>query len=55
MKKTVFTILILTLFLSAKTDDVFRFAIVGDRTGGAVDQIFEETIDEIKLLCVWVI
>ena len=49
MKKTVFTILILTLFLSAKTDDVFRFAIVGDRTGGAVDQIFEETIDEIKL------
>ena len=50
MKKMILVILTSTLFLSAKTEDVFRFAVVGDRTGGAQDQIFEEIIDEIKLL-----
>ena len=50
MKKTVFVMLIIALSLTAKTDDVFRFVVVGDRTGGAVDQVFEEIIDEVKLL-----
>jgi len=50
MRKLTLVILCITLFLSAKSDDAFRFVIVGDRTGGAIDQIFEETIDEVKLL-----
>ncbi|KPK63149.1 hypothetical protein AMJ83_08280 [candidate division WOR_3 bacterium SM23_42] len=50
MKKTVFVTLVLILFLSAKTDDGFRFVVVGDRTGSAQDLVFEEIIDEIKLL-----
>ena len=50
MKKSILAILCITLFLSAKTDRAFRFVVVGDRTGSAVDQVFEEIIDEIKLL-----
>jgi 3',5'-cyclic AMP phosphodiesterase CpdA len=50
MKKSIFVILCLTVFLSAKSDEAFRFVVVGDRTGSAVDQVFEEIIDEIKLL-----
>jgi UDP-2,3-diacylglucosamine pyrophosphatase LpxH len=50
MKKPIFVILCIALFLSAKTDKAFRFVVVGDRTGSAVDQVFEEIIDEIKLL-----
>jgi len=50
MKRSVLAILCITLFLSAKSDEAFRFAIVGDRTGSAVDQVFEEIIEEVKLL-----
>jgi len=50
MKKSILAILCLVLFLSAKTDKAFRFAVVGDRTGSATGQVFEEIIDEIKLL-----
>ena len=50
MKKSILVILCITFFLSAKTDKDFRFAIVGDRTGSAVDQVFEEIIDEVRLL-----
>ncbi|MGB7054461.1 MAG: metallophosphoesterase [bacterium] len=50
MKKSILIILCITVFLSAKSEKAFRFAIVGDRTGSAVDQVFEEIIDEIKLL-----
>jgi predicted phosphodiesterase len=50
MKKSILVILCTTFLLSAKSDEDFRFAIVGDRTGSAVDQIFEEVIDEVRLL-----
>ncbi len=50
MKKSIILILCIGLFLFAKTDKDFRFAIVGDRTGSAVDQVFEEIIDEVRLL-----
>ncbi len=50
MKKIILVTLTLTLLLSAMTDDVFRFAVVGDRTGSAQDQVFEEIINEVALL-----
>jgi len=50
MKKLITVILTLAFFLTAKSEKCFRFAIVGDRTGGATGQVFEEIIDEVKLL-----
>jgi predicted phosphodiesterase len=50
MKRSILVVFGIAIFLSAKSDDSFRFAVIGDRTGSAVDRIFEETIDEIKLL-----
>ncbi len=42
------TITFTTLFASVDNQD-FRFVIVGDRHSGAVDNIFEEIIDEVSL------
>lgn len=42
-------ILLFIAVLFARSDDVFRFIVVGDRTGGAVEHIFDEVIDEVKL------
>ena len=50
MKKYILAVLCVSFFLSAKTEKAFRFVVVGDRTGSATDQVFEEIIDEIKLL-----
>ncbi len=46
----VVTLLCFALPLFAKTDNVFRFVVLGDRTAGAVDEVFEEIIDEVRLL-----
>ena len=50
MKKPILVFLGVFFFLSAESDEAFRFVVVGDRTGSAVDRIFEETIEEVKLL-----
>ncbi|UCF70250.1 MAG: metallophosphoesterase [candidate division WOR-3 bacterium] len=50
MKRPIIVILFLVLFLSAKADKAFRFAVVGDRTGGATGQVFEEILKEVELL-----
>jgi len=43
--------ILLFLSLSANTDEQdFEFAVVGDRTGGAVGNVFNEIIGEVKLL-----
>lgn len=51
MKKTVLAVTSLAILLFAQsTDQSFRFAIVGDRNGAAVANVFEEVIDEVKLI-----
>jgi len=49
MKRSLIFIM-LASFIFAGTDTVFRFAVVGDRTGSHVPGIFPEIIDEVKLL-----
>ena len=48
MKRLMILILFSTLIFAA-SDGSFRFAVVGDRTGGCVAGIFPEIIDEVKL------
>ncbi|MBE0433553.1 metallophosphoesterase, partial [candidate division WOR-3 bacterium] len=43
-------ILCLAPLLLASAERSFRFAVVGDRTGGATGSVFEEIIDEVRLL-----
>ena len=50
MKKSILVILCGLFFLFAKTENSFRFVVVGDRTGSPQDPIFEEIIEEIALL-----
>jgi predicted phosphodiesterase len=50
MKKYFILITGLIVFLFAGSGNVFRFAVIGDRTGGHVPGIFSEIIDEVKLL-----
>ena len=44
------TVLCVALFMPAHAQRSYRFVVIGDRTAGAVDEVFEETIDEVKLL-----
>ena len=46
MKKSILVILTFAFFLTAKSDNAFRFAVLGDRTGTPQDPVFEEIIDE---------
>ncbi len=46
MARLVITLLIASLMM-AKT--AFRFAVIGDRTGGYVGEVFEDIIDEVRL------
>jgi predicted phosphodiesterase len=48
--KKYYLLLILTSFIYANAEDSFKFIVVGDRTGGHVKGIFEEVINEVKLL-----
>jgi predicted MPP superfamily phosphohydrolase len=48
--KKYYLLLILTSFIYADAEDSFKFIVVGDRTGGHVEGIFEEVINEVKLL-----
>jgi predicted phosphodiesterase len=50
MKRYLILIMIFTVLVFAGSQDVFRFAVVGDRTGSHVPGIFPEIIDEVKLL-----
>ena len=50
MNKSILVVLCIAFFLSVSTAQVFRFAVVGDRTGGATGQVFEEILKEIELL-----
>ncbi|UCD05205.1 MAG: metallophosphoesterase [candidate division WOR-3 bacterium] len=50
MKKFILVILCGLFFLSAKTENSFRFVVVGDRTGTPQDPVFEEIMEEIALL-----
>jgi predicted phosphodiesterase len=50
MKKSILVILCGVFFLIAKTENSFRFVVVGDRTGTPIDPVFEEIIEEIALL-----
>lgn len=44
------TVLCVTLFLPAHAQRSYRFVVVGDRTGGATGSVFEEIIDEVRML-----
>jgi predicted phosphodiesterase len=44
------TLVMLVSLIFAGTDDVFKFVVVGDRTGDHVPGVFSEIIDEVKLL-----
>ncbi len=51
MKYFTLLIILCTAFSSAEnTSSDFRFVVVGDRTGGTVENVFDEIIDEISLL-----
>lgn len=50
MKKYFTLIMFFVVFVFAGTGNVFRFAVIGDRTGGHVPGVFDEIIDEVKLL-----
>ncbi|UCD20272.1 MAG: metallophosphoesterase [candidate division WOR-3 bacterium] len=50
MKRPILLLFCLVSFLIAKSDKAFRFAVVGDRTGGATGQVFEEILKEVELL-----
>ena len=49
MKKYVILILLLGIVI-LNADSDFRFIVVGDRTGGHVDMVFKEVIDEVQIL-----
>jgi predicted phosphodiesterase len=50
MKKFFILIMVLIAFVFAGSKNLFKFAVVGDRTGSHVPGIFPEIINEVKLL-----
>lgn len=51
MKKlSLFLMLSLTTVFAERESPGFKFVVVGDRTGGTVENVFDEIIDEISLL-----
>ncbi len=48
--KRFWLVLMVVVFAFAGSGDSFRFVVVGDRTGSCVSGVFDEIIDEVKLL-----
>ena len=49
MKKHVILMLLFSIML-VHSEKGFRFAVIGDRAGGHIDNIFEEIIDEVRII-----